>query len=193
MPCTGPLHSPLIAHYVYNFCLLSDSNGKVAFEQIPMLAVCRPACHGASLHLFGWSRLSSFLVVWPAGGRHWGSWCALPKTTSFFSQCWLYPWLLSSPWPTCWSFYPCMWCWAYFFPFWPVHVCSVLVWSVSRSLHHVIAGSMQELYTCLFRQMARLLLKRSRCLAEFSFFLTHKYGINSMIVTKIMAYLRHNP
>ena len=37
---------------------------------------------------------------------------------------------------------------------------SVLVWSVSRSLHHyVIAGSTQELYTCLFRQMARLLLK----------------------------------
>ena len=31
--------------------------------------------------------------------------------------------------------------------------------------HVVIAGSKQELYTCLFRQMARLLLKRSRCLA----------------------------
>ena len=30
---------------------------------------------------------------------------------------------------------------------------------------HVIAGSTQELYTCLFRQMARLLLKISRCLA----------------------------
>ena len=45
-------------------------------------------------------------------------------------------------------------------------VCSVLVWSVSRSLHHnVIAGSTHELYTCLFRQMARLLLKMSRCLA----------------------------
>ena len=29
----------------------------------------------------------------------------------------------------------------------------------------VIAGSTQELYTCLFRQMARLLLKISRCLA----------------------------
>ena len=49
---------------------------------------------------------------------------------------------------------------------WP-QVCSVLVWSVSRSLHHidVIAGSTQELYTCLFRQMARLLLKISLCLA----------------------------
>ena len=29
----------------------------------------------------------------------------------------------------------------------------------------VIAGSTQELYTCLFRQMARLLLKMSQCLA----------------------------
>ena len=29
----------------------------------------------------------------------------------------------------------------------------------------IIAGSTQELYTCLFRQMARLLLKISRCLA----------------------------
>ena len=55
------------------------------------------------------------------------------------------------------------------FSFWSVRpkVCSVLIWSVSRSLHHnyVIAGSTQELYTCLFRQMARLLLKISRCLA----------------------------
>ena len=95
-------------------------------------------------------------------------WYTLPKTISFFSQCWLYLWHLSSPWPRHWSFYPCMWCWACFFPFWyvPTQVCSVLVWSVSRSLHHnVIAGSTQELYTCLFRQMARLLLKISRCLA----------------------------
>ena len=33
------------------------------------------------------------------------------------------------------------------------------------SAPYVIAGSTQELYTCLFRQMARLLLKISRCLA----------------------------
>ena len=43
-------------------------------------------------------------------------------------------------------------------------VCSVLVWSVSLH-HYVIAGSTHELYTCLFRQIARLLLKMSRCLA----------------------------
>ena len=46
---------------------------------------------------------------------------------------------LSSPWPICWSFYRCMWCSAYFSPFWSVRpqVCPVLVWSVSRSLHHI--------------------------------------------------------
>ena len=37
--------------------------------------------------------------------------------------------------------------------------------SVQVSAPCVIAGSTQELYTCLFRQMARLLLKISRCLA----------------------------
>ena len=31
---------------------------------------------------------------------------------------------------------------------------------------YVIAGSTQELYTCLFRQMARLLLKIPRCLGS---------------------------
>ena len=41
--------------------------------------------------------------------------------------------------------------------------CACLV-SVQVSAPHVIAGP-QELYTCLFRQMARLLLKMSRCLA----------------------------
>ena len=42
--------------------------------------------------------------------------------------------------------------------------CACLV-SVLVSEPHVIAGSTQELYTCLFRQMTRLLLKISRCLA----------------------------
>ena len=41
--------------------------------------------------------------------------------------------------------------------------CASLV-SVRVSAPYVIAGSTQELYTCLFRQMARLLLKISRCL-----------------------------
>ena len=42
--------------------------------------------------------------------------------------------------------------------------CDSLV-SVQVSAPYVISGSTQELYTCLFRQMARLLLKISRCLA----------------------------
>ena len=42
--------------------------------------------------------------------------------------------------------------------------CACLV-SVQVSAPYVIAGSTQELYTCLFRQMARLLLEISRCLA----------------------------
>ena len=42
--------------------------------------------------------------------------------------------------------------------------CACLV-SDQVSALHVIADSIQELYTCLFRQMAMLLLKISRCLA----------------------------
>ena len=42
--------------------------------------------------------------------------------------------------------------------------CASLV-SVQVSAPYVIAGSTQELYTCLFRPMSRLLLKISRCLA----------------------------
>ena len=41
-------------------------------------------------------------------GHIWGGLYALPRTISFFSQCWLYLWLLSSPWPICWSFYLCV-------------------------------------------------------------------------------------
>ena len=44
--------------------------------------------------------------------------------------------------------------------------CACLV-SVQVSAPYVIAGSTQELYTCLFKQMARLLLKISLCL-EYS-------------------------
>ena len=42
--------------------------------------------------------------------------------------------------------------------------CACLV-SVQVSAPYVIAGSTQELYTCLFRQTARLLFKIPRCLA----------------------------
>ena len=43
-------------------------------------------------------------------------------------------------------------------------LCACLV-SIQVSAPYVIAGSTHELHTCLFRQMARLLLKISRCLA----------------------------
>ena len=46
----------------------------------------------------------------------------------------------------------------------PSLFCVCLV-SVQVSAPYVIAGSTQELYTCLFRQMAMLLLKMSQCLA----------------------------
>ena len=64
-------------------------------------------------------------------GCLWGGWYALPRIISFFSQCTLYLWRLSSPWPRYCSFYLCMWCWPYFFQFWSMRplVCSVLVWS----------------------------------------------------------------
>ena len=42
--------------------------------------------------------------------------------------------------------------------------CACLV-SVQVSAPYLIAGSTQQLYTCLFRQMARLFLKIIRCLA----------------------------
>ena len=50
------------------------------------------------------------------------------------------------------------------FHFWSVQpqVCSVLPLSVSRSLHHCRHSWQHRI---VFRQMARLLLKRSRCLA----------------------------
>ena len=42
----------------------------------------------------------------------------------------------------------------------------VCLMSVHVSAPHVIPGSTQELYTCLFRQMARLFLKISRYLTH---------------------------
>ena len=84
------------------------------------------------------------------------------------SHCWLYLWLVSSPWPICSSLYPC--------------ICDVEHTSLHVGLCGrkfvlclfgqcpcictiiVIAGSTQELYrpTCLFGQIARLLFKYIR-------------------------------
>ena len=57
--------------------------------------------------------------------------------------------------------------------------CACLV-SVHVSASYGIAGSTQEFYTCLFRQMARLLLKMSRCLA---------YGVNNACQYLTFIYL----
>ena len=62
-------------------------------------------------------------------------------------------------------------------------VCSVLVWSVSGSLHHnVIAGSTHALYTCLFRQTPLLILIVSlslrRCTAtELSVYMSFRISM----------------
>ena len=103
----------------------------------------------------GWSPLSSFLVIWSPSGDAWGPSVVFEAVNMLcpgpfhFSQCTLYLWVLSSPWPRCWSFYLCMWCWAYFFPFWSVRpqVCSVLVWSVSRGQDYKRFSSMSRCST----------------------------------------------
>ena len=111
----------------------------------------------------GWSPLSSFLVIWPPNGDTRG------PSVVFEAGDMLCPGpfriitlLIISidefrPLPD------------------PNVGLSILVCDVEHASFHfglcglsasyVIAGSTQELYTCLFRQMTRLLLKISRCLA----------------------------
>ena len=52
------------------------------------------------------------------------------------------------------------------FSFWSVlpQGYSVLVWSVSSAPYVILAAQMSYMYTCLFRQLARLFLNISRCL-----------------------------
>ena len=54
MPCPGPFHFSHSVDYIYELCpLLSlQADGKVAFEDIPVFGVHRPACHDSSLYLF---------------------------------------------------------------------------------------------------------------------------------------------
>ena len=127
----------------------------------------------------GWSPLSSFLLIcfimvskwWQVRsiGCLWGGWYALPRTITFFSQCTLYLLLLSSPWPRWWSFYISLY--VRLSIILSILVCAAAslfgacLVSVQVSAPYVIAGSTEELYTCLSRQVARRLLKISRCLA----------------------------
>ena len=59
-------------------------------------------------------------------------------------------------------------------------LCACLV-SVQVSAPYVIAGSTQELYTCLFRQLARLLLKISWCLALILRFISLSWFFSLML------------
>ena len=100
--------------------------------------------------LLGWSPLSSFLVVmvsnwWHARsiGRLWGGWYALPRTISFFSQCWLYiicymtfVFSLTQMLVFLSLYVMLSILLSILVSVWP-HVCHVLVWSVSMSLHHM--------------------------------------------------------
>ena len=97
--------------------------------------------------------------------RLWGGWYALPRTISFFLVLIIsMTFVLSltqmlvflSLYVMLSILLPILICAA------ASSFCACLV-SVHVSAPYVIAGSTQELYICLFRQMARLLLKMSRC------------------------------
>ena len=150
----GVFNTDVIIHHNHWATVVSRGWAKASACCLQVSMSCAVLCHIVSLQYLSRSSLHRWLVSlvvfschnmvskwWHARliGRRLGGWYALLRTISFFSQCWLYLWLLSSPWPRCWSFYPCMWCWAYFFPFWSVRpqVCSVLVWCVPNLLHHM--------------------------------------------------------
>ena len=133
-------------------CRSSISSGRLSNAWLVSFVVF--SCHMVSK----WWRARSI-------GRLWGGWYALPRTISFFSQCRLYISVVLS--------LTQMLVLLYLYVMLSIllsilvcgpQVCSGLVWSVS-SVPYIIAGSTHELYTCLFRQMARLLLKISRCFA----------------------------
>ena len=50
--------------------------------------------------------------------------------------------------------------------------------AIGLCTNHVIAGSTRELYTCLFRQMAMLILKISRCLA---------YAVQTAMILRLIS------
>ena len=135
---------------------------------------CRSSICPGRLSTVGWYPLSSFLVIWSPSGDTRGA-------SVFFEA-------VDMPCPGPFHFSHSVDCIYYFCPLpdpdvgLSIFVCDVehtsfhLVCAaaclfcdclviVQVSAPYVIAGSTQELYTCLFRQMARLLLKISRCLA----------------------------
>ena len=112
----------MINHYHHHHWAAVVSRGwaKASACHLQITLSCAVLCHIVSLQYICPGRLSTAWLVslvvfschmvskwWHARsiGRLWGGWYALPMTISFFLQCWLYLWLLSSPWPRCWSFY----------------------------------------------------------------------------------------
>ena len=118
-------------------------------------------------HPLGWSTLSSFLVIWSPSGDTRGPSvvfegvdipCPEPFHLSH-SVDYIYDFVLSLTQMLVFlSLYVML------SLLLSILVCACVV-SVQVSAPYATAGSTQELYTCFFRQMERLLLKVSRCLA----------------------------
>ena len=136
-------------------------------------SICQGRLYTAWLVSFVVFSCSMVSTWWHARSfsRLWGGWCALSRTTSFFSHCWLWLLLLFSPWPRCRPFCSCLW----YVEHTSFHCvaaslfCAHLV-DVHISAPDVIADSTQELYICLFRQMAAQPAMILRCISLSRFF-----------------------
>ena len=164
---------------------MSRGWAKASACRLQMTLSCAVLCHIVSLQYLsmqvvspplGWSPLSSFLVIWSPCGN-------TPGPSVVFEA-------VDMPCPGPFNFSHSV---DYIYEFCPlpdpdvgpsIFVCdvehrglllSILVCAAASlfcaclvsdhvSAPYVIAGGTQELYTCLFRQMTRLLLKISRCL-----------------------------
>ena len=110
------LHNIYIYHHHHYAAVVSRGWAKASACRIQITLSCAVLCHIVSRQYLSMSSLSTAWLVslvvfschmvskwWHARsiGRLWGGWYALLRTISFFSQCWLYLWPLSSPWPRC--------------------------------------------------------------------------------------------
>ena len=125
-------------------------------------------------HPLGWSPLSSFLVIWSPSGDARGPSVVfegvdIPSPEPFHlshSVDYIYDFVLSLT-----QMLVFLSLYVMFSLLLSILVCAAAslfcacLVSVQVSAPYATAGSTQELYTCFFRQMERLLLKISRCLA----------------------------
>ena len=122
----------------------------------------------------GWSPLSSFLVIWSPSGDTRGPSVVLERVDIPCPE----PFHLSHSVDYIYDFFLSLTQMLVFLSSYvmlslllSILVCAAAslfcacVVSVQVSAPYATAGSTQELYTCFFRQMERLLLKISRCLA----------------------------